>query len=72
MFSEMIIELDKPWPVDLDLPDGACLMNADRTYIAITSETGVTQGDALAMVLFTICLQRVNECWTLWMLPFRL
>ena len=59
--SEMIIELDKPWPVDVDLPDGAVLMNADRTYIAITSETGVTQGDALAMILFTICLQRVLD-----------
>ena len=56
-----LIELDKPWPVDEELPEGAVLMNADRTYIAITSETGVTQGDALAMILFTICLQRVLD-----------
>ena len=57
--SELIIELDKPCPIDMELPEGARLMNADRTHIAITSETGVTQGDALAMILFTICLQRV-------------
>ena len=40
---ELIFELDKPWPIDTDLPTNAKLVNTARTHIAITSETGLTQ-----------------------------
>ena len=55
--ADMILCMDEPWPEDTPIPNGVTILDEERMWISMSSEVGLTQGDALAMILFCLTLQ---------------
>ena len=55
--ADMILCMDEPWPEDTPVPNGVKILGQEHMWISMSSEVGLTQGDALAMMLFCLTLQ---------------
>ena len=52
--EDMILCMGEPWPENIPVPDGVKTLDQERVWVFMTSEVGLTQGDALAMILFCL------------------
>ena len=55
--ADMVLSMEAPWPNDMPVPPGVTILGSENEWVSISSEVGLTQGDALAMILFCITLQ---------------